>query len=259
MRYIFIIYLFLGFALMSCSYKPNQVLLQQKSIATDTPANKSYANISNYLIRPHDILQITNVQASKSLIDITAGVAQNNSAITAPQTQPANYVVEEDGTVALTGLGRIKIAGLTRIAARNYIEELYKKDILTNPLLDVKIVNLKVNLLGEVSQPGQILLTHDNTTLIEIISQAGGLSEKADNSNIKIIRAGSSPKTDIIDLSDAKILTDPRIIVQNEDIVIVAPNHRTIRNEKLQDFSSIASPLLLVINTALIVLTLIRR
>ncbi|MFD2145621.1 hypothetical protein [Mucilaginibacter antarcticus] len=79
MRYITTIYLFLAFTITSCSYKQTQVLLQQN--ATDTVATKSYANISNYQIRPHDILQITNVQANKSLVDITAGVAQTNTAL----------------------------------------------------------------------------------------------------------------------------------------------------------------------------------
>jgi polysaccharide export outer membrane protein len=259
MRYITFVYLFVSFALTSCSLKPNQVLLQQNNNGTDTAAVKSYANISNYRIRPHDILQITNVQASKSLIDLTAGVSQSNSAISAAQAQPDNLFVEDDGTIALTGLGRIKVAGLTRIQARNYLEDLYSRKILTNPLLELKIVNLKVTMLGEVKAAGPVLLTHDNTTLVEILGQAGGLTEKADNTTVKIIRAGQTPKTDIIDLSDAKILSDPRIIVQNDDIVVVAPNKRAIRTEKLQDFSTIAAPVLLVINTTLLIFTLIRR
>ncbi|MFD2145620.1 polysaccharide biosynthesis/export family protein [Mucilaginibacter antarcticus] len=175
------------------------------------------------------------------------------------QINADNYAVEDDGTVALTGLGRVKVAGLTRVAARNYIESLYAKNILTNPLLDVRIINLKVTLLGEVKTPGQIVLTHDNTSLIEVLGQVGGLSDKADNKTVQIIRGGQTPKTDIIDLSDARVLADPRLIVQNGDVIVVAQNSRAIRSEKLQDFSSIASPVLLVINTALIILTLIRR
>jgi polysaccharide export outer membrane protein len=259
MRYLIIIYLFVGFTLTSCSYKQDQVLLEQKSYTADTSLTKNYANISNYRIKPQDILQITNLQNSKNLVDITAGV-NNNTTASAPATQTENYVVEEDGTVALTGLGRIQIAGLTRVEARNHIESLYKKNILKDPLFDLKIVNLKVMLFGEVKTPGPILLTHDNTTLIEVLAQAGGLSDRADNKTIKIIRNGQkSPKTDIIDLSDIKTLTDPKIILQNNDVVVVALNKRALRTERLQDFSTIAAPVLLVFNTALLVITLIRR
>jgi polysaccharide export outer membrane protein len=259
MRFIIILYLFLGLLISSCSYKESQVLLQQKNSVNDTSAILSQANISKYRIKPHDVLQITNAQNNKSLVDITAGLANGNIATGSPQAQ-TDYMVEDDGTVALTGLGRIKVAGLTRIEARQYLESLYKKDILTDPLIDIKIINLKVTLFGEVKAPGQILLTHDNTTLIEVLAQAGGLTDKADNRSIKIVRNGASaPKTDILDLSDAKSLTDQRIIVQNGDIVVVGQNKRTLRAEKLQDLSTIAGPILLVINTALLVITLTRR
>jgi polysaccharide export outer membrane protein len=115
-------------------------------------------------------------------------------------------------------------------------------------------------LFGEIKGGGAIPLTHDNTTLIEVLNQAGGLNETADSKNIKIIRGGQKyPKTEIIDLTDIKTLTDPRIIMQNNDIVVVAKNKRAVRAEKLQDFSTISSPILLIFNTALIVLSLTRR
>lgn len=260
MRYLIVIYLFICLALTSCSYKQDQVLLQQKGTILDTGVVKTYANISNYRIKPQDILQITNVQANKSLVDITAGVINNTSPGLLPSSQADNYTVEEDGTVALTGLGRVKVSGLTRMEARNYIESLYKKDILKEPLFDLKIINLKVTLLGEVKGPGQIILTHDNTTLIEILALAGGLTEKADNRTIKVVRGGQNViKTDIIDISDAKILNDPKIVVQNNDIVVVSQNKRALRSEKLLDFSTTVSPFLLVFNTALIIITLISR
>jgi polysaccharide export outer membrane protein len=260
MRYLIIIYLFVAVAFTSCSYKQDQILLQQKNNILDTSSTRPYANISNYRIKPQDILQINNVQASKSLVDVTAGVINNGSPGLTPLAQADTYTVEEDGTVALTGLGRVKVAGLTRIEARNYIESLYKKTILKEPLFDLKIINLKVTLFGEVKAPGQITLLHDNTTLIEVLAQVGGLTDKADNRTVKIVRGGpGTPKTDVIDLSDAKILTDPKIFVQNNDIVVVAQNKRALRSEKLQDFSTTVSPFLLVFNTALIIISLIRR
>jgi polysaccharide export outer membrane protein len=258
MRYLIVLYLFVGIIFTSCSYKQDQVLLEQKSFLPDTSSAKTFTNISKYRIKPQDILQITNIQNSKNLVDLNAGVT-GTAGLTVSQ-QGETYQVEEDGTVALTGIGRVPVAGLTRIEARNYIENLYRKDALKNPLFELKIINLKVMLFGEVRAQGAVLLTHDNTTLIEIISQAGGLTEKADGKNVKIIRGGKKyPKTEIIDVTDLKTLTDPRIVMQNNDIVVIPQNKRAVRTDRLQDFSTIASPVLLIFNTALIVLTLIRR
>ena len=260
MRYLIALYLFVGIIFTSCSYKQDQVLLEQKSFLPDTSLTKTSTNISKYRIKPQDILQITNIQNSKNLVDLNAGVTGTASAGLTGSQQGETYQVEEDGTVALTGIGRVPVAGLTRVEARNYIENLYLKDALKNPLFELKIINLKVMLFGEIRAQGAVLLTHDNTTLIEIIAQAGGLTEKADGKNVKIIRGGQKyPKTEVIDVTDLKTLTDPRIVMQNNDIVVIPQNKRAIRTDKLQDFSTISSPVLLIFNTALIVLTLIRR
>ncbi|MES2377378.1 MAG: polysaccharide biosynthesis/export family protein [Bacteroidota bacterium] len=258
MRYLIIISLFAGIIFTSCSYKQDQVLLEQKSFIPDTTLSKSLTNISNYRIKPQDILQIVNVQNSKNLIDLTAGVAGAGGASAGQQGE--SYQVEEDGTIALTGIGRVPVAGMTRVEARNYIENLYRKTALKDPLFELKITNLKVLLFGEIKGGGPVALTHDNTTLMEVLGQAGGLTEKADNKTIKIIRGGQKyPKTEIIDLTDIKTLTDPRIIMQNNDIVVVSQNKRAVRSDRLQDFSTIVSPVLLIFNTALIVLSLTRR
>jgi polysaccharide export outer membrane protein len=257
MRYLIIIYLFVGIIFTSCSYKQDQVLLEQKNFIPDTTLSKSSTNISNYRIKPQDILQIVNVQNSKNLVDLTAGAIGANTGLTSQQGE--NYQVEEDGTIALTGIGRVPVAGMTRVEARNYIENLYRKT-LKAPLFELKITNLKVLLFGELRGTTPVMLTHDNTTLMEVIDQAGGLTDKADNKNVKIIRGGQKyPETEIIDLTDIKTLTDPRIIMQNNDIVIVSQNKRAVRAQKLQDFSTLASPVLLIFNTVLIVLSLTRR
>jgi polysaccharide export outer membrane protein len=257
MRYLTIISLLVGIIFTSCSYKQNQVLLEQKSFIPDTTLSKGLTNISNYRIKPQDILQIVNVQNSKNLVDLTAGAPGANIGFS---SQGESYQVEADGTIALTGIGRVPIAGMTRVEARSYIENLYRKETLKDPLFELKITNLKVLLFGELKGTTPIMLTHDNTTLMEVIGQAGGLTEKADSKSVKIIRGGQKyPKTDIIDLTDIKTLTDPRIIMQNNDIVVVAQNKRSVRAEKLQDFSTLASPVLLILNTVLIVLALTRR
>jgi polysaccharide export outer membrane protein len=260
MRHLVIICLIVGFLFTSCSYKQDQALFERKTTTSGSVPQKDFSNIGNYRIKPQDILQINNIQNNKNIIDLSAGVAvtAGGSSGAAGSAQGDNYVVEDDGTIALPGLGRIQIAGLTRVEARKHIEELYGKE-LKQPLLDVKLVNLKVNVTGEVRSPGNILLTKDRPTLIEILGEAGGLTEKSDEKHIKIIRTDNNSTVDVIDLSDIKSLTDPRIILQNNDIVYVSQNRKAIRNSSIQDFSTIIQPALILFNTALIILTLVRK
>ena len=96
--------------------------------------------------------------------------------------------------------------------------------------------------------------------MVELIGEAGGLTEKANEKSIKIIRGSEKdPQVTNIDLSNVESINDPKTILQNGDIIYIAQNKRAVRNDNLQNFSFIVQPALLLFNTALIVLTLIRH
>nr|WP_294795093.1 polysaccharide biosynthesis/export family protein [uncultured Mucilaginibacter sp.] len=248
-----------GLLFSSCSYKQNQLLFEQSNVIPDSIYKKIRANVSNYRIKPQDILQIRNVQESKNLIDLTAGNGVASTQATAMQ-QGETYEVDDDGTIALTGLGRIKISGLTRIEARKYIEDLYNKKYLNEALFDVKLMNLKVTVFGEVKAPGNYLLTKDNTKLIDILGEAGGLTDRANEQNIQIIRGEEQkPDVTIVNLREIKTLYNSKTILTNNDIIYVAQNVPAIRAQKVQNLSTIAQPALLLINTVLIIFTIARR
>jgi polysaccharide export outer membrane protein len=259
MRYFIFVYLIIGLLFTSCSYKQDQILFEQKQAVPDSILQKSYANIRNYRIQPQDILQIRNIQNDKSIVDLTAASA--GSAVANGITiQVTNYPVEDDGTIALTGIGRVRVAGLTRGEATKYLEELYGKAYLKDPILEVKIVNLKVTILGEIKGQGNYILSKDKTTLVQLIGEAGGLTERANEKNIKIIRGDKkNPEVTEIDMSNIRSLSDPRTILQNDDIIYISQNRRAVRADKVQVFSTIIQPALIIFNTALIIYTLARR
>ena len=242
----------------SCSYKQNQVLFQKRTTAIVDTSSQKAAPVS-YYIQPQDILQIRNLQNIKYIVDEVPasglGNANNNTS-----TQGQTFQVEEDGTVALPAIGHVQVSGLTRTQATKLIEDLYRKNLLRDPIIELKVVNLKVTLLGEVKAPGNFQLLKDNTTLVDIIGQAGGLTPAANEKNIKIIRGKNKTQNVAeIDLSDINSLSDPRIFLQNGDIIYVAQNKRAIRTDNLQNFNTWVQPALLLLNTALIVFTLSRQ
>jgi len=243
----------------SCSYKQNQILFEKRASVADTLSQK--AAIVSYRIQPQDILQIRNLQNLRYIVDevptITSGGGNNNAA-TAGQGQ--TFQVEEDGTVALPAIGHVQVADLTRTEATKLIEGLYRKNLLKDPIIELKVVNLKVTLLGEVRSPGNFPIVKDNTTLVELIGQAGGLTPAANEKNIKIIRnKNNTQNVTVIDLSNINSLSDPRTYLQNGDIIYIAQNKRAIRTENLQNFNTWVQPALLLLNTALIIFTLSRQ
>jgi len=259
MRQIIFLYLILAAFLIctSCSNKQYQALFQERKALPDSSVLKGPVNVNEYHIKSQDLLQIRNLQDIKYIVN-DAPVNANTTGGTASQGQ--TFKVEDDGTVALPVLGRLQVAGLTRVEAQNLIEGLYRKTLLKDPIIELKIVNLEVTVLGEIKGQGNYILTKDKTTLVELIGEAGGLTDKADEKNIKIIRGtGKNLAVTKIDLNNIRSIGDPAAILQSGDIIYIAQNKRATRSDNLQNFSTIFQPVLILFNTALILYTLIHK
>jgi polysaccharide export outer membrane protein len=255
--------LFIIICCTSCATKQRQLLFQQPGTVSDSTQSKqanSGSGTINYRIHSQDILQIRNLQSTKYIVDdapVTTSVVSGSSS---NASQGQTYQVEDDGTVALPVIGHIQVTGLTRAEAAKKIEDIYRKDLLKDPIIDLKIINLKVTLLGEVKAQGNFPLIKDQTNLVELIGEAGGLTERADEKTIKIIRGDpKNPQITIVDLSKTQTLADPRIILQNNDIIYIAQNKRAVKNDQLQNVTTTLSPAFLILNSALIIYTLIHR
>ncbi len=236
----------------SCSYKQNQVLFDAMPATKDS----AFVNAANYIYRitPQDVLQIRNLQNINYLVENTSTGANTSGGAS---LQPQNFQVEEDGTVPLPVIGRVKVAGLSQIEAEKTVEDLYRKTVLKDPIIELKIISLKVTILGEVKAPGNYPLTTDRLNLVDLIGQAGGLTEKADEKQVKIVRGGlQDPHVTIVDMSSLKAMTNPALTLQSHDIVYIAKNKRALRNDKFQDIATVIQPALILLNTALIIYTL---
>jgi polysaccharide biosynthesis/export protein len=267
MRILYTTYSILGLLLIltSCSYKQNKAVISKKSpasapIADSALIQNAIANISNYRIQPQDILQIRNLQNSKTIVDLTPALSNTSANPGAANTAPETFLVEDDGTVALTGLGHVQVAGLTRAEAAKHIEGLYKKDVLVNPIIDVKITNLKVTIMGEVKNPNNYPLVKDRSTLIEMIGNAGGFTEFANQKDVKIYRGNQTDTTaNIIALNNLNSISGQRTILQNNDVIIVGKSQKTLQKENLQNIVTTAQPFLILLSTILVVLSITKR
>ncbi len=89
--------------------------------------------------------------------------------------------ISEDGTITLPFLGKVRADGLTIDQLTHEITTRLKADYFVNPQVVLSVVDYrskKVYILGEVKNPGSYGMEHENTSLIELISMAGGATEK---------------------------------------------------------------------------------
>ena len=263
MRFLYLcLVLFLVTAMLnSCAYKQDQLLFAKGTAIPDSVLQKSNASMRNYQIKPQDILQIRNLENIKSIIDLNPRINTTDVSQINTNVQPETYQVDDDGMVALTGLGHVPIAGLTRQQAAKKIEDLYTAQYLKvgRVTIDLKITNLNITILGEAHTQGNFALLKDKTTLVELLGEAGGITERADEKNIKIIRSqNTGPLVMTVDLSDLKSISNP-LIMQSGDVVYIAENKRAIQSDKNQTLSNIIQPIVLVLSTIAVVLALTRR
>lgn len=108
---------------------------------------------------------------------------------------PLEYRVASDGTVELPYVAQLSVAGLEPQQISQLIRQrLVEGQILTNPsvIVSVKEYNSKrVSVLGQVQKPGSFPLS-PGMTLVDAISQAGGLNAIANRDRVNITRRGKA-------------------------------------------------------------------
>jgi polysaccharide biosynthesis/export protein len=102
----------------------------------------------------------------------------------------SDVTVRPDGNISIPLINEIRAAGLTPTQLRDRITEEAKRYI-EDPTVTVvvKVINSrKVFITGEVKKPGPYVLTVP-TTVLQLISLAGGLDDYAKSDKITIVRS----------------------------------------------------------------------
>jgi len=98
------------------------------------------------------------------------------------------------------------------------------KRYLKQPYAKVSIKNHKIYVLGEVKEQGVVPLRGNSISVIEAISQAGGLTDHAIKNRIRIIsKEGVKYKIRTLDLTKLSTLNIDNIMLKHNSIVYVEP------------------------------------
>lgn len=244
------------FLLSSCkSLKNTNTLFQSEyDKFADTATSVYVANENNYLtdntyrIKPFDLIGLKNLQNPEGLV--------NSSKIEGVQSA-AVFRTDKDGKITLPVIGSVEIINLTPSEAAQKIQKLYGKTLLRDPIIELIVVNYQITILGEVSKPGNFALERENVGLIEVIGKASGLTTFADPRKIKIIRKSPNGHEVIyVNLKNLNSLSSKKLILQNDDIIYIAPRGMQNVSESLKNYLGLVQPILIVLNAILLINTL---
>lgn len=156
----------------------------------------------------------------------TKGVTQLSSA---PSLQ--TYVVDPRGDIDFPKLGTLHVAGMTQMQLKDFLTKRIS-EYVKNPMVTVQLLGYKVSVLGEVKVPGPINTNAEHYSILDAISNRGGLTEFAVARNILVMRRTSDNNIEYghINLQDSKITESPYFWLKNNDVVVIPQSDVKIDN-----------------------------
>ena len=106
-----------------------------------------------------------------------------------------NGRLNSDGNLTVPLLGSIHLAGLTPTQAASKVTELYSRDYLVNPKINVTLLaygSRRFTILGQVGHPGIFEMSPDGIDLLEAVAMAGGYTAIAAPERITVRRHAAS-------------------------------------------------------------------
>lgn len=159
-------------------------------------------------------------------------------------------LVDVDGNVSIPKLGVFHVLGMTVPALKDTLRIRYGKWIQT-PVVDVKVMNKEITVLGEVRNPGVFQVDKDQNTLLELISKTGGMEFYANMKSVKVLRQeGDQVKVAHINLAQAGDFNQQNIQLHPGDVVIVSSK----RNKEFDKRIATIIPFATAITAAVILL-----
>lgn len=237
----------------SCGSRKNMVYLQPDS----TQLISAY---EQYIpkIQKNDILTIAVTAADPK---VTAPFNPVSTMNTSNLTQSVDmalrptYTVDNNGDITLPMLGKVHVAGLTRIEAIEKIRAELNQYI-KDPGVNMNFNNFRISVLGEVARPGSFILPTERITVLEALGMAGDLTIRGVRENVTLIREIDGQKTiHRLDLTKQEILNSPYYYLVQNDVIYVEPNKSQINNSKLGANTNIIISIAGLIITVISVLT----
>ena len=99
-------------------------------------------------------------------------------------------LIDHLGYVHLPLIGSVKLSGLTVNEARSSLRQSYAR-FIKDPQIEVSVINYRsqrVFMAGEVGRPGIVPITDQPLTLVDALTQVGGLTNQADFYNLVLTR-----------------------------------------------------------------------
>lgn len=172
------------------------------------------------------------------------------------RAEQLDYIVDKSGNIDFPVIGQVKIAGLTAEKTKELLKEKLS-NYLKDPIINIRLKNFTVTILGEVKSPGTYPVIGEQITILEALGLANDLTIKGKRDNILVIRDFDGTKVyHRINLTSKEALDSPVYYLTQNDVVYVEPNKSAITASALDNRATIwVSIASVLITSTVLVLT----
>lgn len=183
--------------------------------------------ITNYQplkIQAGDLLgiNVNSLNPESSSVFNTSINRVNGNGIDASATNPIyGFRVDAAGQVQLPLVGAQHVAGLTTDeVAKQLTGKL--QDYLKSPIVNVRVLNFKISVLGDVLKPDSYTIQNEHININEALSLAGDLTITAKRTNVLLVREENGQRHFVtIDLTKKDVFDSPYYYLHNNDVIYV--------------------------------------
>jgi len=155
------------------------IVLSSAHLLAEEQRSVPPAAVLDYILQPSDLLNIQVFQEENLKRDVR---------------------VSQEYSITLPLIGKVDVHGKSLRQAEALIRELYDRDYLVNPQVNLVVIEYakrSVNVIGQVNQPGAVLFPQEQgLMLLDAISRAGGFSRLANRSQVKLTRTNADGKSE---------------------------------------------------------------
>ncbi|SDH57460.1 polysaccharide biosynthesis/export family protein [Winogradskyella thalassocola] len=214
----------------SCGSRKNIIYFQDEPLSegqlSSEPTELTY--------KPDDILTI-NVTAldPETVRPFNLSVVSNGTLdVTSNQggLKQQTYLIDYNGNIEFPVLGTLKVEGLTRTELTALLTERIKA-MANDPIVNVRLVNFTITVIGEVNSPGTFTMQDERVTILEALGYANDLTIFGKRRNVKLIReVNGKKKFANIDLTSINSVNSPLYYLQQNDVIYVEQNNARVRS-----------------------------
>ncbi len=176
----------------------------------------SRVSLSDPLIQKGDLIGITVYSDN---LEATAVINQQMS--TTSQSMPG-YLVDANGNIRFQLLEELHVEGLTKIGLEALLKEKLAGKYLSNPYFNIRFLNYKFTILGEVTKQGVYSIPGERISILEGLGMAGDITLYGLKDSIMVVREINGKRSfGYLDVSKPEVFTSPYYYLQQNDVVIV--------------------------------------